>query len=167
MGDFGQLDRKVAKLVSDLGKEGRRQRLELIGDTAAGIANRHLEADIGDRSLSHWPRGDPVDMTMSRFLDIDGGAVEVRPKNRRAAGPWRVRESGRKAYAAGDRRQSGTRVRKRDGAVVAKNRIVKRTTGAAGGKGTWSSAVDEMARKVPEAAHRDVQEALRRQFNGG
>lgn len=165
--DWDRVARKVSKLSTDLGREGRRQRLQLIGDLASDIANRSLEADIGDRSLSHWPRSNPVDMSIKGFLDVDGGAVEVKPVKRQAAGPWRVRESGRKAYEVGDRRQSGTRLRKKTGERVAKMRVVKRKTGAAGGHQTWSKAVTEMAQRIPEAAHKDVQEALRRQFGEG
>ena len=166
--DLAGFGRKIETIAKKLDTEQRKQRLERIGETASAIANQSLTADIGDHSLSHWRRkgGDPVDMTIGFKADVDGGTVEVRPNVRQAAGPWRVRESGRKSYAAGDRRNSGTYKSKKTGQVRQKTRKVKRNVAAAGGHQTWSKAVAEMAKQVPEVAHKDVQAILRSQFGG-
>jgi len=157
--DFDRLALKLSKLRADL--DGP----QLLRDAAKDLVplvGAAVRADLGDLSMSHWRRSNPIEI-VGMVDELATGGVEIAPA-RKARGPMRVLESGRKAYAAGDRRVSGTRVRQRDGVVVAKTRRVKRTTGAAGGRGTWSDADEMIRERAPAALNAQKVAALGRYF---
>jgi hypothetical protein len=156
--DLAAFALKVDKVLNELDDPGL---FRAVGMEGKKLADRAVRNDIGDMSMSGWRRGNPFDVK-SRF-DVAERTVEISPE-RRAKGPMRVLEEGRKAYNAGDSRSSGSRVRKRDGAVIAKTRKVKRNVGAHGGKGTWSDATADMERELPKAAHQHVTRVLRKHF---
>lgn len=149
---------KVDKVLDELDDPGL---FRAVGMEGKKLANRAVRNDIGDMSMSGWRRGKPFDIG-SRF-DVAERTVEISPQ-RIAKGPMRVLEEGRKAYRAGDSRSSGTRTRKRDGAVINKSRTVKRNVGATRGKNTWSDATEAMERELPKAAHEHVTRVLRKHF---
>jgi hypothetical protein len=161
--DLGAFARKLDNIMDSFVGRVNDETLREIGNAAVRDAAGALAADIGDQSMSRWPVGKPFELTAEAKLEA--GGVSVTPV-RNARGPWRVLESGRAGYAAGDRRNSGTRTRKSDGVVVQKTRKVKRATGAAGGRGTWSAAVETMQRETPGRVDEAFQRVLRRQFGG-
>ena len=156
--DLAAFALKVDKVLNELDDPGL---FRAVGMEGKKLADRAVRNDIGDMSMSGWRRGNPFDVK-SRF-DVSERTVEISPE-RRVRGPMRVLEEGRKAYNAGDSRSSGSRVRKRDGAVIAKTRKVKRNVGAHGGKNTWSDATADMERELPKAAHQHVTKVLRKHF---
>ena len=101
--------------------------------------------------MSHWRRGAPVPITGTAKV-LGPTTVEILPQ-RRAAGPMRVLESGRQAYAAGDRRISGTYTSKKTGERRTKTRKVKHATGATEGKNTWTHAVERMVPTMSDVYH--------------
>lgn len=119
---------------------------------------------LADASMSRWMRGNPVVIRGEARIGVDG--VEVKPVNK-AAGPMRVLQDGRSAYTAGDRRNSGTYTSKKTGLTKQKTRKVKRTTGAAGGKGTWSAFTEGAVGKVPRLADLELQMAIGKHIGRG
>lgn len=158
MNDLAAFALKVQKVINDLDDPAL---FETVGKKGRSLADQAVRNDIGDMSMSGWRRGKPFDVK-SRY-DIADRTVEISPQ-RIAKGPMRVLEEGRKAYRAGDSRSSGTRVRKRDGAVINKSRTVKRNVGATAGKNTWSDATADMERELPRTAHEHVTKVLRKHF---
>jgi len=121
-----------AKLLQAVGMEGKK------------IATKALKSDLGDTSMSNWRRGKPINLT-PRF-DITDSVVEIGPA-KRAKGPWRVLEEGRKAGTS-----RGTKKR------------ASRPVSASRGKGTWTSAVNEMERDLVKVAHKHTTAVLRKHF---
>ena len=157
--DLAAFALKVDKTIKDLADE---KMLKAVGEAGDKIAEHAVRADIGDMSMSGWQRGKPFDVK-SRWDIVGPLSVEITPE-RRARGPMRVLEEGRRAYVAGEKRASGTRVRKRDGVSVTKYRKVKRNVGATKGKQTWSDATEVMGRELPKVAHEHVTKVLRKHF---
>lgn len=156
--DLAAFGLKVDKVLNELDDPAL---FRAVGMEGKKLANRAVRIDIGDMSMSGWRRGKPFDIT-SRF-DVAERTVEISPE-RRAKGPMRVLEEGRKSYQAGDTRSSGTRTRKKDGVVVNKTRRVKRNVGSTAGKNTWSDATADMERELPKVAHQHVTRVLRKHF---
>lgn len=127
--------------------------LDAVGQELKPDVGDAVRADIGDQSMSGWRRGKPV--TIDGRYDVKGDLLVVTPQ-RMAAGPMRVLESGRSAYAAGDTRRTGTRTRKRTGEKVATTRRVGRAVGATRGKGTWGDAEQLLEQDAPAAVERAV-----------
>lgn len=156
---------RLDRFVDDLTREAVKESLAMLGREATRDAAKALVADIGDTSMSGWPRRSPFDLSIRSEVQVSEGGVLVEPF-RRAKGPWRVLNDGRQTYRAGDRRQSGTRARKRDGVTVAKFRKVKRNVGSVDAKNTWREAVEIMVREAPKREHRVVQSVLAKHFKG-
>lgn len=160
MGGFAT---KLDRLAGDLQGKVLRDMRDAVAKGAVKDAAKALTADIGDQSMSHWPRRNPFTLS-AETKNVSDGVVEVLPA-RRARGPWRVLESGRQAHTKGDRRAS-YRTSKKTGKPL-KGRLVKRSGGATRGKGTWSEATAVMARETPKRTQVELHKALGRRFTGG
>jgi hypothetical protein len=158
--DLGSFAAKVGKFgkMLDAGPD-RDRMLKAIGMRGKADAADALQADIGDMSMSNWRRGRPFDLS-SEFELISKDQVEVRPY-KRARGPWRVLEDGRRAGSSYDLVQVG-RVRK-DGTRRGKSR--GRNQGETQGKGTWSDALALMDKSAPEIIDQHVKKARREAFD--
>jgi len=169
--DFRALEKKLDGVAAEFDGRARKSRLEAIGKLCEKDVDRPVQGDLGDLSMSGWRHKSPIDVVghseMATSVDfgifvspaVKGGAW------RKGLGLMRVLQDGRKAYSKGDKRQSGWRVRKKDGAVVAKNRKVKRNTGATKGKDTWDDAVKLIDENIGKRIHTGiVQDTLNRYF---
>ena len=160
MGDsqsFSAFGRKVRGLSDDFGPDRVRSDLDKVGAILAQEVDAAVRGDTTNQSLRGWthrkpmPLGGHHEIAKSSTSGIFITAGTTGAMWHRGLGAMRVLESGRQSYAAGDMRQSGTRVRKKDGVTVAKRRRVKRTVAASAGKGTWTDAesrIDAKAAKV-------------------
>jgi hypothetical protein len=154
-----QLNAKLDRLAHDFGKIGERVAKDSVGDVGDAV-----RGSIGDTSMSGWMRGNPVEIVGRAVKVSEGYAVEPAGK---AKGPMRVLQSGRNAYAAGDRRNSGTYTSKKTGEIRQKTRKVKRATGAHGGKGTWDQAERLIQTNLPARASKALHEIMAKTFRGG
>jgi len=145
------MDARLTMLQREMTGQAARDRLTKVGMAVKGEVADAVRADIGDTSMSGWPRKGPVEIT-GRFEVLSATELSVQPVGK-ALGPMRVLESGRQAYQAGDRRRSGSYRSKKTGDVRQKSRTVSRNTGATKGKGTWSDAVDRLVRRIPNEYH--------------
>ncbi len=155
---------KLEQLARDLSGKERQAMLRKVGKRGIELSEKAVRNDIGDQTMSGWPRKKPYDLDFRTDLPSDH-EVEVNPAFK-ARGPVRVLESGRQSYAAGDKRKAGTRTRKKDGATVDKMRKVKRTVGATKGKGTWSDATHDMEKELPRLAAEEFRALLGKRFGG-
>lgn len=114
------------------------------------LADRALSGGSSRIKPSSWAR-----IKLTGEVMNEAGTVVLRPA-RPARGPMRVLQDGRSAYAKGDRRNSGTYTSKKTGLTKQKTRKVKRTTGAATGKGTWSAALRLLNQRVPDRITEDL-----------
>lgn len=157
---FGEFVVSIEAIRDELGGKKAKTRMEAYGELLAPMVDDAVRADLGDLSMSHWRRGNPIPITGDYSAGQDELAVTP---SRRSVGLMRVLEDGRSAYAAGDKRASGRYTSKKTGDVRQKYRTVKRSTGATRGKGTWTDAtrrLTDRARKVvPEVLIRDVLKA--------
>jgi hypothetical protein len=160
--DFRALEKKLDGVAAEFDGRARKSRLEAIGKLCEKDVEQAVQGDLGDLSMSGWRRKAPIDVVghseISTSVDfgifvspaVKGGAW------RKGLGLMRVLQDGRKAYSKGD---------KKDGAVVAKNRKVKRTTGATKGKDTWDDAVKLIDENIGKRIHTGiVQDTLNRYF---
>ena len=157
---FDSFARRVEQFHDALEGPPAKALLMKIGMAAKGDAAEALRADIGDMSMSNWRRGKPFDLA-ARFDILSDSEVEVLPA-RKAAGPWRVLEEGRKPGGAYDLVQVGRR--RKDGTRRGKSR--GRNQGATAGKGTWSDALAIMDAKTPGRVNAEIENHLRRAFGG-
>jgi hypothetical protein len=167
--EFARLQKKIERLQSELDGPAYRRRLKEVGKKVEPYVGQAIRQDgLSDQSMSGWPRKNPMvlDGYSALSSSVSGGifvAPGVKGGNwKNALGPMRVLQDGRKAYTKGDRRQKGTRVRKKTGETVATFRKVKRNLGATKGKETWTHAEQliniNIARHVYETL---VQAAIR------
>lgn len=117
----------------------------IVGAQAKEDAKDAVRNDIGDQSMSGWPRSNPLHPQAEWKPDGDG--IVVRPTGR-TRGPWRVLEDGRKAYRAGQFRSRG--VRQLKGGAVTRLALVSGTVGATQGKDTWTDATVLMSKDAPK-----------------
>lgn len=155
-----ELQRKLARFGRDLDKIEVVVGRESVPDVAEAV-----RGELGDLSMSRWWRGNPVQIVGAVAKRADG--VEVVPLGR-ARGPMRVLESGRNAYALGDRRNSGgVRRSRKTGQLYQPTRRVKRATGVVRGRGTWSDAARLMADRMPKRAQAALHDVMANVFRGG
>ena len=159
---FFTLQKKLDNVAQEFDGRARKSRLVAIGKECEKDVEKAIRGDIADLSMSGWSRKKPMDVTghseIADSVDMGlfiAGAAKVGVWHR-GLGAMRVLQGGRKAYAAGDKRRSGTRVRKKDGAVVTKFRKVKRNVGATQGKGTWDDAVELIDSNIAERIHKGI-----------
>lgn len=141
-----QMQRRLGAFAAEIDGTAMDKWMLELGKKCVGDAEAAVRVDIGDLSMSRWWRRSPIAMTARAELK-KAKHVEVRPPAK-TRGPWRVLEQGRQSYAAGDRRVSGRRFAEKKGEWVTKYRRVKRATGAAAGKETWSDALDLMTARA-------------------
>lgn len=157
---FASYAAKIGKFADALEGPPAKALLVKIGMAAKGDAADALRGDIGDMSMSHWRRGNPFDLS-ARFDVLSDSEVEVLPA-KRAAGPWRVLEEGRRPGGAFDLVQVGKR--RKDGTRRGKSR--GRNQGATAAKNTWSDALAIMDAKTPGRVNDEIENHLRRAFGG-
>ena len=154
------------KAAKSLSKDGLNEVEKAVDAAAQDIAVRAASADLGgDASFSGWRRNKPIPLAVHTEKWKGGAGVIILP-TRQTAGLWTVAESGRKAYARGERRQSGTRTRKKDGVVVAKYRKVGRNLGATSGKSTASDAVGMFRSTIPTVISREITKSISKYLGG-
>lgn len=147
-----QVQRKLTSFAAEIDGTAMDQWMLGLGKKCIGDAETAVRIDIGDLSMSRWWRRSPIKMTAEAELK-KSKYVDIRPPAK-SRGPWRVLEQGRQSYAAGDRRVSGRRFAEKKGEWVTKYRKVKRATGAAAGKDTWTDAVDLMSARAEREGRR-------------
>lgn len=139
------LERKLDQLAAGIEGRAMRAAITKAGGEGKKLAAEALKGDIGDMSMSNWRRGKPINLAVRYDVKRDT-EVEIGP-NKRAAGPWRVLEEGRKSGMS-----KGSRKRK------------PRPVSSSSGKGTWSDATEKMERELPKVVHEAVQDVLRKTF---
>ena len=159
---LADLSRKLDRVADDLKSPALVKR---VAEKAVGDIAEAVRGDLGDLSMSRWMRSAPVEIVGAVERAPDGGFA-VAPV-RRARGPMRVLESGRNAYAAGDRRVSGSRVSKKTGERTTKTRKVKRAGAGTGGRGTWSDAEALIVARTGGRFEQEAQAVMARQFMRG
>ena len=152
---FAQYQARIEKLQRALEGPELEKVLHVLGKGAKGDAVKAVEGDLGDRSMSHWRRGAPIEVT-ARYDQVADNAIDVGPE-RKNRGPWRVLEDGRQAGSAFDLVQVGKR--RKDGTRRGKSR--GRNQGATEGKGTWSDAVAIMDNETPKRVAEEHDKVLR------
>lgn len=160
--DLARVQRKCKQMDAELiGANARKRLLDTAKRCIEVDIPTAVRGDIGDQSMSRWWRANPIQIAgeVNRKAQLDNLSVEIRPKGK-ARGPMRVLEDGRQAHEAGDKRVAGVRLRKKTNDYVTKYRKVKRKTGAAAGKQTWSDATSLMARR----SRVELSDGLRRAF---
>lgn len=156
-GDFAAVMSKLNSLGDHLDGTARRQMLEIMGKAAKQDAIDALVGDLGDQDMSHWWRGKPIQIGV-RYT-VSGDSVEVTPAPQ-SRGPWKVLEDGRTGGGSHDLVLVG-RVRK-DGSRRPRTR--GRTSGATGGKGTWSAAEQLILDRSPDRIEPPIIDVMRRLF---
>lgn len=162
MDDWQRLHKRIDGLAAEFDGRAFKDRLAKVGKQLEPLVENAVVNSIGDTSMSGWTHKKPAELTGRSELSttvetgifvapaLKGGAW------RRGLGPMRVLQDGRKAYNAGDRRASGTRVKKKTGEVVTKYRKVKRKVSATKGKGTWTAAVNAMSRGIGDRVDKEA-----------
>lgn len=146
----------MEQVAREMDGTAARARLARVGKASTGDVESAVRGDLGDLSMSGWrdKSGEPIDLGGIAHV-LSDSQVAIDPAAigginwAKGLGPIRVLQDGRQSYAAGDRRQSGSRLSKKSGERVAKTRKVKRTVGGHAGKGTWTHATEIMAREMP------------------
>lgn len=141
------LSRRLDRLADDLGGKALRDMLHAVGKAAKDDVAHAARGDIGDLSMSNWRRGRPIQIT-ARYELVGDSGLEVLPA-KRAAGPVRVLESGRKAGQSRARRGRSSR-----------------RVSATAGKGTWTAATERVERLSPARIKPELTKAIARQFKG-
>ena len=158
--DFVTVAAKFDKFADDLAGRTLSEALGKLGQAAKKDADEAVRGDLGDLSMSGWWRRKPIQI-QARYDVVSDHEVEVGPA-RRAAGPWRVLEEGRRGGGSFDMVLVG-RARK-DGTRRGRSR--GRNVGATAGKGTWSDAERLIEDRTPKRVEAAVSSALRRRFRG-
>jgi hypothetical protein len=152
---FAQFAGRIEKVERALHGPDMEKLLHAVGKGAKADAVQAVESDLGDRSMSHWRRGNPIEIG-ARY-DMHGeSAIDVGPE-RKNRGPWRVLEDGRQSGAATDLVQYGKA--RKDGTRRAMSR--GRNQGHTSGKRTWSDAVALMEKATPKRVQDEHVKALR------
>lgn len=159
--DVARLHRKFDKVARELDGRALEAKLLELGKDASKFVDDAVRSTpakngtLGDGSMSGWRRNSPFKLDgAARAVKQGGKAQVVVSPSRRALGPMRVLEDGRKASTKGEFRVVGQRFSKKSGYLVDKRRRVKRSSGATEGKQTWTRATTVMARYVPIAGRR-------------
>ena len=140
--DVARTSRHMGRLADEFSPRGMRPDLNKLGMVAKADAARAVTGSIGDLSMSHWRRGNPIPI-VSRF-DVEGTVLTVQPAPR-GRGPMRVLEDGRRARDA----QSKVSFRQlKSGAVKVRRGKTTARSGATKGKQTWTHAVEAMSRST-------------------
>lgn len=155
--DLTALARKIGAYEHLLSPEMVEKMLGAVGqqmkpEVQAGVERTPVKkGSLADGSMSGWGKRDGTPFVLTGMYDQPSWhEVEILPI-RKATGPIRVLEAGRKAYKAGDQRVKGTYRSKKTGEVRTRYRKVKRSVGAQAGKGTWADIADVIDKKGPAA----------------
>jgi len=122
-----------------------------VQDVAKADVEAAVRGDIGDITMSGWPRSQP--MPISAHMQVEGEAIVVRPGTtgagwRKGMGPMRVLQEGRRATLI-DTSGRKPKMYRMNGE---KRRRVKKASVATRGKGTWSHAMERLMKSTPKAA---------------
>jgi hypothetical protein len=157
---FEKLVNRLAK-AADAVPVNHKRAVAQVGHDLEVAHSAIINAALHGDSFSGWRRGNRIPLVAKATPVVGGDGFRFVP-NPRALGPERVAESGRKAYAAGDRRLTGKTSKKTGKAL---SRKVKGTVGKTDGKGTWTATVDVFQRtalpKVSEAFVKSLEESFR------
>lgn len=163
---FQSLNAKIARLVKELDDDDAV--LKDIGKMAKDEAAEAVRSDIGDESMSGWPRRAPIAVAV-RWDIVGKGKLLVKPASRRSAGPWTVMEQGRNQGNASGfagpsiNRKTGLTSFTKSGAVrKSRGARARRWNGVTQGKGTASDAVAKIEAKVPRMVQTHVPQAIRK-----
>lgn len=152
---FDSYGKRIDKLGRALKGPEAEKLLHAVGKAAKDDAAKAAQADLGDRSMSHWRRGNPIELAARYDLTSDQ-SIDVTPTPR-SRGPWRVMEEGRKGGSATDLVQVGRR--RTDGTRRGRSR--GRNSGSTQGKNTWTEATDLMERETPKRVDAEFTKTLR------
>lgn len=157
--DLTALARKIRAYEHLLSPEMVEKMLGRVGqqlkpEVQAGVARTQVKTpgrSLRDGSMSGWGKRDGTPFVLTGMYEQPTWhEVEILPI-RKATGPIRVLEAGRKAYRVGNQRRKGTYKSKKTGLVTERFRKVRRNVGAQDGKGTWSDVASVVDKKGPAA----------------
>ena len=151
----GEIDKRLTSLGVELKPYGIKAAKAALGPDAGFTGGR------GRGGGWRGKGGDVIPLEVD--FKVERSTLTMKRKGK-SAGPWRVAESGRNAYSAGDQRSRGFGKVRKDGTRREKFSAVKGTVGATKGFGAWSNAGELMearARKVlPKLTRTAVQKAF-------
>ena len=149
---FASFNAKVARFQKELGDDAT---MHEIGKMAKEQATKAASADLGgDPMMSGWPK--KLD---TRYDIVRKGVLSFHP-SRRSAGPWTVAEFGRNA-------SQGPRIRSSRFTPTGRRRSAgsfRRWNGVTAGKGTATTALAEIDKRVPKIVDQRVGRAIRKTF---
>lgn len=153
--DLTQLARKIYQFEQLLSPDMVKKMLGTVGlklkpEVQAGVARTPAKkGSLADGSMSGWGQRDGTPWVLTGMYEQpDWHSVEIMPV-RKATGPMRVLEAGRKSYNAGDARVKGTYRSKKTGDLRKRYRKVRRNIGGQAGKGTWGDIAQVVDVKGP------------------
>lgn len=145
--ELGGLARKIDRLADDLTGRAMREALNKVGQAAKDDVAEAVRRDLGDLSMSNWRRGRPIQL-VARYDMVGDTGLAVTPA-KRARGPMRVLQEGRRAGVSKGRRGRAPR-----------------RYGSSAGKGTWTNATRLVERRTTGRVAPEVRKAIARQFKG-
>ena len=151
---------KLSNVATALSGPAMEKRLTQVGLGAKRDGDAAVTAELGDNSMSNWPRGRPIAIRV-RF-ESSASKLEVTPAPR-SRGPWRVLEDGRKPGGSFDLIQVGRR--RKDGTRRGKTR--GRNQGATPAKRTWTKATIVMGKNAGKKAGRLTVDDVRKAWQRG
>jgi hypothetical protein len=146
--DLAGFGRKLDQVADAIAARTLKRTLDKVGAQGKRDLDAAVSATLGYRSMSNWRRGRPIPINGRYNLRSDT-SLEVLP-GKRAAGPLRVLEDGRKA-----------------GMSKARRGRPSRNVGATAGKGTWTAATKAMEQSLPRVAAKAVHDELGKIFGKG
>lgn len=170
---FARVHKWANQIERELDGSAAKARTRRVGFVLQREVDAAVRRDLGDQSMSGWPRGNPLRISgRSKVLSPTDVLIGAR---RGAGGPMRVLQSGRNmgqtgaVLGPGANRTSGLTARTKAG-NVRKVRATKgrRWNGYTAPKRTWSKAESEIGNKAPGVVHDVfVIEPLRRAVRKG
>lgn len=169
---LGEFAGKVDRIAVDL-DSGSKAAMRTVGMGAKADAVEALRAELGDGSMSGWPRrGKTAELPVRYTVGSSGDAVIISPQGSASAGGWSILQSGRNQGSAsgvhgpGQFAADGSTVRTKSGRVKAsKRRKARRWNGTTQPKHTWGEASALMVKRTPgrvrdEMLHRALKRHL-------
>ena len=161
-GDLTKALRRINRMVDELDGSAMSDRLLRVATKVQPDAAAEVRADLGDLDMSHWTRRRPIQiLTEAKLSDPKMAVVRPRPRTR---GPWRVLESGRRSWQAGEGKLRFVQTKTKG--LRTRHRIVKRNVGGSGGRATWSRSTVAMTNHARQLLTADQAKAFRSVFKG-
>lgn len=169
---FADLQRKLVAVERDLEGRGARASMGRVGRDLRPEIDRAVVGTLGDKSMSGWKRGGPIQITGTSRL-LDDQSVLVEPV-KRSKGPMAVLERGRNLGGGGGFAGPGINSRTgvtsftKSGAVrKVRARAGKRWNGYTQGKGTMTDASEAIQKRAPGLIADEVHKTLAKHLRGG